>query len=107
MAEKTPRSVSEKVRAMFTGNQVWAARVLAGLSREDAAERAGISLETLTDIESRGGAALSADETTTMRLVRALGEVGVEFDDGPGVRLRGGGRDEGIRTEDLNAENDG
>ncbi|PSC03955.1 DNA-binding protein [Alsobacter soli] len=93
---------------MFTGNQVWAARVLAGLTREDAAERAGISLEALTDIEGRGGAPLSADEAVTMRLVAALNEAGVDFDEGPGIRLRAAaGRDEGIRTEDLNAENDG
>lgn len=91
---------------MFTGNQVWAARVLAGLSREDAAERAGISLDALADIEARGGSPISPDEAVTMRLISALGAAGVEFDDGPGVRLRGAA-DEGLRPEDLNAENDG
>lgn len=91
---------------MFTGNQVWAARVLAGLSREDAAERAGISLDALADIEARGGAAVSPDEATTMRLISALGAAGVEFDDGPGIRLRAQA-DEGMRPEELNAENDG
>lgn len=108
MAVRTPQSVSEKIRAMFTGNQVWAARVLAGLSREDAAERAGISLEALAEIEAQGGAALSPDAAAARRLIEALDAAGVEFlaDDGPGVRLRAA-RDEGMRPENLNAENDG
>jgi transcriptional regulator with XRE-family HTH domain len=95
---------------MFTGNQIWAARVLAGLSREDAAERAGISLEALAEIEAQGGASLSPDAAAARRLVQALGAAGVEFlaEDGPGVRLRAiGQRDEGMRPENLNAENDG
>lgn len=75
----------------ITGRQVAAARVLAGVSRNDIAARAKISLITLAEIEAEGSVAVAAEPAQALR--QALEHFGVLFvpendNVGAGVRLK-------------------
>ena len=93
---------------MLTGNLLRAARVLAGLGRGQVAAQAGLPRDAVLDLESAGASPLRRDDPAARQVRAALERAGVEFleDGAPGVRLRTAG-DEGIPTQDLNAENDG
>ena len=93
---------------MLTGNQIRAARVLAGLGRGQVALQAGLSRDAIIDIESAGPSVLRSDDAAARKVREALESAGVEFleDGAPGVRLRPARREQGMRTEALNAEND-
>lgn len=72
--------------------QVRAARVLAGFSQSDLAQRAAVSVGTIKRIEA-ARAEIAGTAQTMARIQRALESAGVIFIDqdaqgGPGVRLR-------------------
>jgi transcriptional regulator with XRE-family HTH domain len=72
--------------------QIRAARGLVGLSQQDLAEHASVSLGTIKRIEA-AGIELSGTAQTMARIQRALENAGIIFIDqdgegGPGVRLR-------------------
>ncbi len=67
-------------------HQLKAARTLLGWSQKTLARQAGLSLPALANLE-RG--AVKSRPQTLQRLRHALEQAGVEFIEGPGVRLRG------------------
>jgi len=73
-----------------TGNQLRAARVLAGLTQSELAERCGIHLNSISAMEKRGAESLTSGLDTINAVVRALESLGIEFTNGEaiGVRLR-------------------
>jgi transcriptional regulator with XRE-family HTH domain len=73
-----------------TGNQLRAARVLAGLTQGELAEKCGTHLNTISAMEKRGTSPLTNGLDTINDVVRALGSLGIEFTNGEaiGVRLR-------------------
>lgn len=79
---------------LTTGNQLKAARYLVGLEQADLAKAAGISKNTIGNMEARGADQLTSGFQTVMAVQRALEAAGVVFladgeqvDGGPGVRL--------------------
>jgi hypothetical protein len=92
---------------MITGNQIHAARILAGLTRVQAADLAGIGADEVTAMEARGRAGVDARGPGQKALMTALALLGIEFleGDGPGVRLRPVSG-EALQVEDLTAQND-
>jgi hypothetical protein len=75
----------------LTGRLVAAARVLAGVSRDNFAKAAGITTERLQTVESKGGAWINEDDVPG--LSQALERFGVFVMDesdglGAGVRLK-------------------
>ena len=96
---------------MITAAQCRAARALLDWPHDRLAARAGLDGAMIEGFES-GQVALPADDCAAIR--RALEEGGAllfEEDEtvngGPGVRLRKTRHDEGLRPEQLSAENDG
>lgn len=75
--------------ALITGNQLRAARALAGVDQVWLAERAGVSVNTVRNMESRGAAAITSGVVTVRRVQVALEAAGIEFlnHGRPGVRL--------------------
>ena len=76
--------------AMLLPKQLRAARALVGWSREDLAEKAGVSPATVRGFELLGA---DSKQSTIFRMQRALEIAGVEFIEGdehkgPGVRLK-------------------
>jgi transcriptional regulator with XRE-family HTH domain len=73
-----------------TGNQLRAARVLAGLTQSQLAKRCGMHVNSISAMEKRGSASLTSGLDTLTEVVRALESLGVEFTNGEaiGVRLR-------------------
>jgi transcriptional regulator with XRE-family HTH domain len=79
-------------RLMIYPVQVRAGRSLLGLSQEDLAERASISIVTLKRLEA-AGTEIRGSARTVAKVQRALERAGIVFIDqddrgGPGVRLR-------------------
>ena len=79
---------------LTTGNQLKAARALAGLDQNALADRAGENVNTIRNMESKGGGTLTSGVDIVHRVSAALEAAGVEFlnHGRPGVRLRGDGR---------------
>ncbi len=77
--------------ALRTGNQIKAARALAGLNQEQLAERAGVNINTIRNMEGRGGDTLVSGLDTVMKVQQALEAAGIMFipenGGGAGVRL--------------------
>lgn len=75
--------------ALTTGNQLKAARALAGINQEGLASSAGVNVNTIRNMEGRGGEMLVSGFDTVSRVQRALEAAGVEFlnHGQPGVRL--------------------
>ena len=75
----------------ISGNQLRAARALAGAGQRMLAEKSGVSVNTIRNMEARGEERVRARLETMDRLRDALLDLGVEFigeDDGrAGVRL--------------------
>jgi transcriptional regulator with XRE-family HTH domain len=110
----------------ISGNQLKAARALAGLDQKSLAARAGVGVNTIRNLETAAAGNVAGRIATLDAVAAALKSVGVIFveDDGggPGVRLRKAaagvfddllsarpaesGRASAIPPEDLNASND-
>lgn len=75
---------------LTTGNQLKAARALAGLSQGDLAKAAGVNVTTISAIEGKGADGITSGLDTVRAITRALEAAGVELlnDGRPGVRLR-------------------
>ena len=74
---------------LTTGNQLRAARALAGLEQHDLAERSGVAVTTIRKMEWRGTETLSSGLDTIRRVQFALEAAGVEFlnHGKPGVKV--------------------
>ena len=75
---------------LTNGNQLKAARALAGMDQAELAKRAKLSVTTISNMEGVGGDILRSSFETVRAVQRALEAVGVEFTNGdsPGVRLK-------------------
>ena len=75
---------------LTTGNQLRAARALAGMDQATLAAAAGISPNTISAMEKRGAATLVSGFDTIRAIMKALEAAGVELlnDGQPGARLR-------------------
>jgi transcriptional regulator with XRE-family HTH domain len=71
----------------LTGNLIRAGRALAGFTRDDLAERAGLSRDVLRSWEVSSESIVPAQYQMLCRAVDALEDVGVRFTD-DGVRLQ-------------------
>ncbi len=74
---------------LTTGNQLKAARALVGMEQTELAGAAGVSANTVRNMEASGSGAISGRAQTVQAIQRALEAVGVEFlnHGQPGVRL--------------------
>ena len=72
------------------GNQLRAARALAGLTQVELAERAKLNPNTIRNMEARGDEMLRSSLGTVRAVQVALEAAGVEFTNGeqPGVRMK-------------------
>ena len=84
-----------------------AARALLDLDIADMVKKSGVPKAMISEIE-KGGKVPQRQDVAALRLV--FEESGIVFlaDDGngPGLRLRSGARQAGLRPEELTAEND-
>jgi len=70
---------------MISIEQIKAARALLGWTQDDLARAAGLSKPSVNTLERR----IANPKIDTLQAIqRALEEAGVEFTDGPGVKLR-------------------
>ena len=77
---------------LTTGNQLRAARALAGLEQDQLAKLAGLNTSTISEMEAKAAGVLTSGVDTLHRIVRALEAVGVQatnFDGGLGVEIYG------------------
>jgi DNA-binding XRE family transcriptional regulator len=90
LAFKISRVVAEGIGVLTTGNQLKAARAMAGLDQAGLAERAGVNVNTVRNMESKGGGRLTSGLDVVHKVQSALEAAGVEFlnHGRPGVRLR-------------------
>lgn len=76
----------------ISGNQIKAARALIGMEQAELAEKAGVSINTVRNMEAAGAEEVRVRSDTLFRVQEALKAAGVFFveenGDGPGVRLR-------------------
>ena len=84
-----------------------AARALLDFDVADLVKRSGVPKTIIAEFE-KGGRVPQRQDLAAMRL--AFEEAGIQFLDddgnGPGLRLRRGARQSGLRPEELTAEND-
>jgi transcriptional regulator with XRE-family HTH domain len=74
---------------LATGNQLKAARALAGVNQQQVADTAGVNVNTIRNMEARGAKPITSSAVTVRNVQLALEALGVEFLDHarPGVRL--------------------
>jgi transcriptional regulator with XRE-family HTH domain len=74
---------------LATGNQLKAARALAGVDQRELADSAGINVNTIRNMEARGAEPITSSAVTVRKVQLALEALGIEFLDHarPGVRL--------------------
>jgi transcriptional regulator with XRE-family HTH domain len=74
---------------LTTGNQLKAARALAGMDQSELAEGAGLSVNTISTMEKKGAEPLTSGLQTIRAIMNVLEAAGVEFlnHGQPGVRL--------------------
>jgi transcriptional regulator with XRE-family HTH domain len=63
---------------LTTGNQLRAARALAGLKQDQLAKLAGLNTSTISEMEAMAGGVLTSGMDTVHRVVRALDAVGIQ-----------------------------
>jgi transcriptional regulator with XRE-family HTH domain len=82
---------------LTTGNQLKAARALAGLDQGELAQRAGVNINTISAMEKRGAEILTSGLDKIKAVMDALDAAGVEFlnHGQPGVRMK---RDEDVEA---------
>jgi transcriptional regulator with XRE-family HTH domain len=75
--------------ALTTGNQLKAARALAGVDQRQLANSAGINVNTIRNMEARGAKPITSGAVTVRHVQLALEALGIEFLNHarPGVRL--------------------
>ena len=75
---------------LTTGNQLKAARALAGIDQHTLANRAGINVNTVSAMEKRGAQTLTSGLEKITAVMRVLEDAGIEFlnHGNPGVRLK-------------------
>jgi transcriptional regulator with XRE-family HTH domain len=75
--------------ALSTGNQLKAARALAGVDQQELADSAGVNVNTIRNMEARGAAPITSSALTVRNVQVALEALGIEFlnHSRPGVRL--------------------
>jgi transcriptional regulator with XRE-family HTH domain len=81
---------SDKKDQLITGNQLKAARALAGVDQLSIAKASKVSVNTIRNMESWGPNPITSGAATVRNVRSALEGFGVEFTygDQPGVRLR-------------------
>jgi transcriptional regulator with XRE-family HTH domain len=74
---------------LTTGNQLKAARALAGIDQKQAADSANVNVNTIRNMEARGAKPITSSAVTVRRVQLALEALGIEFlnHTQPGVRL--------------------
>ena len=74
---------------LSTGNQLRAARALLGLDQAELAKRAGVDINTVRNLESKGTEPLGGRVDTLRKVQATLEGAGIEFlnHGQPGVRL--------------------
>ena len=72
---------------ILTGNHLKAARALGDLDQEALADLAGVSVNTIRNMEASGGEPIGGFESTRSKVQTALEQMGMEFTNGdsPGV----------------------
>ena len=82
--------IKGKTDMLTTGNQLKAARALAGLSQAQLAAAAGVNVTTISAMEGKGAATLGSGLDTIWAVMTALENAGVELlnHGQPGARLR-------------------
>ncbi|RVN58481.1 helix-turn-helix transcriptional regulator [Sinorhizobium meliloti] len=74
---------------LTTGNQLKAARALAGLEQKDVAEKAGVNVNTIRNMEAAGAGQIAGRAQNVQNVQRVLEQEGIAFlnHGQPGVRL--------------------
>src|SRR6185437_2435710 len=74
---------------LATGNQLKAARALAGVDQQQVADAAGVNVNTIRNMEARGAEPITSSAVTVRHVQLALEALGIEFLNHaqPGVRL--------------------
>lgn len=74
---------------LTTGNQLRAARAMIGMEQKDLAEKAGVNVNTIRNMESAGGGQIAGRASSVQTVQRVLEAEGIEFlnHGQPGVRL--------------------
>ena len=74
---------------LTTGNQLKAARALAGVNQQQVADSAGVNVNTIRNMEARGAGPITSGAVTVHNVQVALEALGIEFLNHarPGVRL--------------------
>jgi transcriptional regulator with XRE-family HTH domain len=77
-------------KVLATGNQLKAARALAGVDQQQVADSAGVNVNTIRNMEARGAEPITSSAVTVRKVQLALEALGIEFLNHaqPGVRLR-------------------
>jgi hypothetical protein len=75
--------------ALVTGNQLKAARALAGVDQQQVADSARVNVNTIRNMEARGAEPITSSAVTVRSVQVALEALGIEFlnHTRPGVRL--------------------
>jgi hypothetical protein len=75
--------------ALVTGNQLKAARALAGVDQQQVADSARVNVNTIRNMEARGAEPITSSAVTVRSVQVALEALGIEFLNHarPGVRL--------------------
>jgi transcriptional regulator with XRE-family HTH domain len=75
---------------LTTGNQLKAARALAGVDQQQLADSARVNVNTIRNMEARGAKPITSSAVTIRRVQLALEALGIEFlnHTQPGVRIR-------------------
>jgi transcriptional regulator with XRE-family HTH domain len=76
--------------SLVSGNQLRAGRALAGVDQKWLADRSGVSINTIRNMEARGAEAITSGAVTLRKVQAALEAVGIEFTNGdmPGLRMK-------------------
>jgi len=74
---------------LTTGNQLKAARALAGIDQKQLADAAGVNVNTIRYMEARASGLITSSAVTIRKVQLALEGLGIEFlnHSHPGVRL--------------------
>lgn len=74
---------------LTTGNQLKAARALAGIDQKELARRAGVNVNTIVSMEKKGSGMLTSGLDKVRAVMAALEDAGIEFlnHGRPGVRI--------------------